>query len=59
MLARQDAGEVAARTRRPAWSSSAVVTLSSLVAAVVVVRHLGTKPLWLDEAVSVSGACGW
>ncbi len=29
---------------------------SSLVAAVLVFRRLGTKPLWLDEAVSVSVA---
>jgi len=27
---------------------------AAVVAAVVVLRHLGTKPLWLDETVSVS-----
>jgi mannosyltransferase len=33
-----------------------VVAFSSAVAAVLVLRHLGTKPLWLDEAVSASVA---
>jgi mannosyltransferase len=33
-----------------------VVISCSLLAAAVVLRHLGTKPLWLDEAVSVSVA---
>ena len=33
-----------------------VVVSVSLLAAVVVARHLGTKPLWRDEAISVSVA---
>ncbi|HSS09417.1 MAG TPA: hypothetical protein VLL25_06005 [Acidimicrobiales bacterium] len=40
--------------RKPA-TLAAVVSTAGL-AAVLVVRHLGTKPLWLDETVSVSVA---
>src|SRR2546428_7278020 len=36
-------------------SGMAVVSTTAL-ATLLVVRHLGTKPLWLDEAVSVSVA---
>ncbi len=37
-------------------SLAAVVATSAGVAALVVLRHLGTKPLWRDEAISVSVA---
>jgi mannosyltransferase len=33
-----------------------VVALASILATVLVLRHLGTKPLWLDETVSASVA---
>lgn len=33
-----------------------MVAACSLLAAAIVLRHLGTKPLWLDEAVSVTVA---
>jgi mannosyltransferase len=48
---------IAARpaTRRRA-EGAAVVVVSALVAAGAVLRHIGTKPLWRDEAVSVSVA---
>ncbi len=35
-------------------ATAAVVLLSGTVAAGAVLRHLGTKPLWRDEAISVS-----
>jgi mannosyltransferase len=44
-----------ARSRRP-LAPVAVAGISAVVAAGVVLRHLGTKPLWRDEAVSVSVA---
>ncbi len=37
-------------------SANAVVVSSAALAAAVVLRHLGTKPLWRDEAISVSVA---
>jgi len=42
--------------RRAGRAALAVAVGSAAVAAALVVRTLGTKPLWLDEAVSVSVA---
>jgi mannosyltransferase len=35
-------------------TTAAVIVLSAVVAAGAVLRHLGAKPLWRDEAISVS-----
>jgi mannosyltransferase len=44
------------RTRSTRAAEILVVVITSAMAAFVVLRHLGTKPLWVDEAVSVSVA---
>ncbi|HEV7688769.1 MAG TPA: hypothetical protein VGQ80_19490, partial [Acidimicrobiia bacterium] len=46
-------GEAQSPPRRQA---ALVGLVSAALAAVVVLHHLGTKPLWLDEAVSVAVA---
>jgi mannosyltransferase len=38
------------------WLKATAVLASASLAAILVVRRLGTKPLWLDETVSVSVA---
>ena len=51
-----DAAIEAFPATRRRGEGAVVVTLSALIAAVAVLRHIGTKPLWRDEAVSLSVA---
>ena len=55
MTATATAMEAGPATRRRA-EGAVVVALSAVIAAGGVLRHIGTKPLWRDEAVSVSVA---
>src|SRR5262245_26153042 len=43
---------------RPGWSARSLATLSLVAAAAgaLALRHLGTKPLWRDEAASLTAA---
>jgi mannosyltransferase len=48
-------GRTTTGARRPAITTLAVLACCAL-GALIALRHLGTKPLWLDEAASVSAA---